>query len=350
MHSSTSPSERRLPRIVIGLLLTAGLVWTLCALYSTRWDAEVRFYTALSRIQDAWVRKLGNTHANKIVFYGGSSCTFSIDGDYLFVNHNLPVVNRGLAAGMGIKIPTLNALKDLKPGDTLVIALEPGQLTSPAELTSLALHFCFAVNHPEWARDRTLQLPACGHISAWLALRPGCQHLVVMTGKLLQGRPLYRYDVEHARPSGFVATDVRNPISGPPGHGDRLSADVVNFLPALRQWCDTNGVRVAYSLPWGYCPPDQAAAFRRQNAATLLRLSAFVPVLKDPQLGADTNATHFADTVWHLTASAARLRTEALAPALKHWDLWSADELRQAAGAPESSAPPSTANGSSNAR
>lgn len=332
MTSSISPSERRLPRLALGLLLAAGLGWVGCALYSTRWSAEVRFYSELSRLQDAWVRRLSNTHSNKIVFYGGSSCTFSIDGDYLLAHHDLPVVNRGLAAGMGVKIPTLNALKDLKPGDTLVIALEPGQLTVPAELTSLALHFSFAVGHPEWAGDCSLSLPACGRISALLALRPGSYHLVILAGKILQRRPLYRYNIQLAQPSGFMVTDVRSPISGPPGHGDCFSADIAGFLPTLRQWCDTNGVRVAYSLPWGYCPPDQAEAFRRQNAATLLKLSTFIPVLKDPQLGADTNATHFADTAWHLTQAGARLRTEALAPTLKNWELWSPEELQRVAG------------------
>jgi hypothetical protein len=53
-----------------------------------------------------------------------------------------------------------------------------------------------------------------------------------------------------------------------------------------------------------------------------------MPVLKDPQLGANTNSDLYADTVWHLTTPGAQLRTDSLAEAITNWDVWTADELR----------------------
>jgi hypothetical protein len=53
---------------------------------------------------------------------------------------------------------------------------------------------------------------------------------------------------------------------------------------------------VAYSLPWGYTPAGRVEGFRQENARILLQISQFIPVLKDPSLGADLHTGHFADT------------------------------------------------------
>lgn len=330
MTLSTSHSEKRVPALAVKLLLVAVGVWTMCAAYTVWLNPEVRFYTKLSAVQDAWSLKMDRDYTNKVVIYGGSSCTFSIDGDQLLRDYNLPTVNRGLAAGFGLKIPTLHALKDLKRGDTLVVALEPGQLTVTTEPTALATQFSYAVGHSDWATRDALEMPSIGRVSSLLALRPGSYHLFTLIGKLLQGRPLYRYTVADARPNGWMVTEVRMPIEGPPGHGDRFSDDVLRFLPALRDWCEERGVRVAYSLPWAYCPEDKVEAFRRQNAETLLKIAAFIPVLKDTSFGANPDTALFADTGWHLTERASHLRTDSLGRALTDWDVWSREELELA--------------------
>ena len=332
MTSSTSHSNARVPGLAFKLLLVAMVAWAVCAVYSVWLNPEVRFYTALSRIQDAWSRKMELAYTNKVVVYGGSSCTFSIDGEQMLRDYNLPTVNRGLAAGFGVKIPTLNALKDLKRGDTLIVALEPGQLTDSTEPTALATQFSYAVGHPGWTTKPMLKMPAIGRVSSLLALRPGSYHFLTLIGKLVQGRPLYRYDVTNAHPSGWMTTEVRLPIDGPPGHGDYLSDDVKRFLPTLRDWCTERGVRVAYSLPWAYCPTEKIETFQRHNAATLLKVAEFLPVLKDQSLGANPDVALFADTGWHFTAAGATLRTADLGVAIQKWNTWSHEELEKAAG------------------
>lgn len=328
MTSSTSHSEKRIPLFALKLLLGALLAWAVCAAYTVWMNPEVRFYSRLSALQDAWAQKLEQSHTNKIVVYGGSSCTFSIDGGLLLKTLNLPAVNRGLAAGFGVKIPTLNALKDLNRGDTLVIALEPGQLTGTTEPTSLATQFSYAAGHPGWATQERLEMPSIGCLSSLLALRPDSYHVVTLIGKIIQRRPFYRYSVADADPSGWMVTAVRAPLDGPPGHGDKLSNDVKKFLPALRDWCAERGVRVAYSLPWAYCPTNGLSGFREHNARTLLQIAEYIPVLKDPALGASEDASLFADTAWHLTADGAALRSMQLGHAIQEWRLWSVQELQ----------------------
>jgi hypothetical protein len=327
MTSSISHSESRLPLLALKLLTVAVTTWAACAVYTVWFSPEIRFYRQLVAVQDAWSQKMNREHGQKAVVFGGSSCTFSINGEQLLEQYALPMVNRGLAAGMAIKIPALNALSDLRAGDTLIVALEPGQLTEPIDLTSMAVQFSYARGRSSWATDAALGLSARGRLSTLLALHPGSRHALTLLGKLMQGSALYRYKVADASPSGWMRTDVKIPLTGPPGHGESLSNDAQRFLFELNKWCRERGVSVAYSLPWAYTPEAEVAAFRKGNAALLLQIMKFMPVLNDPWLGADADAGHFSDTVWHLNEEGSRLRTDGLGRAVKQWSVWSQEEL-----------------------
>lgn len=318
--------------LAIKLLLVALVTWALCAAYTLWLNPEIRFFNQLAAVQDAWSREMDREHGHKVVVFGGSSCTFSVVGEQMLEHYNLPVVNRGLAAGLGVKIITLNALEGLRSGDTLVMALEPGLFSGPSELTSFASQFSYVRGHPDWVTCTALGLPGSGWSSSMLMLRPGGYHVVTMIGKIVQGRALYRYRVADAWPSGWMQTGVRIPLKGPPGYGPVLSDDARNFLSALKAWCVAKGVRVAYSLPWGYTPSDQVEGFREKNADLLLQIADYIPVLKDLRLGADQDSGHFADTAWHLNDEGSRLRTEALGRAVTQWELWSVKELQEMRG------------------
>jgi len=311
------------------LLIVAVMTWAACAAYMLWLNPEIRFYNQLAAVQDAWSQKMDREYGRKVVVFGGSSCMFSIVGEQMLESYDLPTVNRGLAAGMRAKIPALNAIHDLRRGDTLIVALEPGLLTVRAEPSSLAAEFSYVRGHSEWATRSALGLPGVGRASALLALRPGCSHVLTFIAKIVQGRELYRYKMADASPSGWMRTKVRVPVSDPPGHDPLLSNDTRQFLSALRVWCGERGVRVAYSLPWGYAPAEQVEAFRKDNLSMLLQIAEFIPIIKDTWLGADTNAGHFADSAWHLNEEGSRLRTDELGRAVQQWSVWSLQELQQ---------------------
>jgi hypothetical protein len=83
-----------------------------------------------------------------------------------------------------------------------------------------------------------------------------------------------------------------------------------------------------YALPWAYCAPEQMAKFQGENAAFLLQISEFMPVLREGRLGAYSNTEHFADTSFHLNKEGAAVRTAELCSALTTNALWSKDELQ----------------------
>jgi hypothetical protein len=310
------------------LLLTAVAAWLGCIVYTMRLNPELKYYVQGEVIKNRWSEKMTREHGSKVVIYGGSSCAFSIDGERMLDRFNLPTVNYGSAAGIGAAILTESALDQVHPGDTLIVALEPGLLTEPLDPTALGVQFSFAVHHPDWVIHPVLPPVSLNWFQALVALRPGGYHTFTLLGKIAAHKPFMRYQENDYHPSGWEQTDVRMKITGPPGHGPRLSNDARIMLQALHDWSGRNNVRVAYSLPWAYAPPENEASFQRGNADFLLQVNEFIPVLKDTHLGAYTNIEHFADTAWHLDGTASALRTDQLGQEIKNWNIWTDEELR----------------------
>jgi len=325
-----------MPRLTLKLLLVAIITLAACAFYTIRLNPEARFFTELSAIQTAWAKKMETEHGSKVVVFGGSSCIFSIVGEQMLREFRIPTVNRGMMVGVSLKLPAMHALDVVKRGDTLIAAIEPGQLTEPIVTPAIALQLSLALGHPQWVMADALGLKGFSPLSAVLAMKPGSYHVVTLLGKIVQRRPLFRYASSDASPSGWMTTKVRIPLTGPPGRGPGLSDDAVRFLSALRDTCDGSGVRIAYSLPWGYCPPEHLETFRRENAAFLREVAKYLPVLKDEELGAQTNPELFADTAWHLNEVGSELRTRRFGQSIRDWELWKPEELDALTKAPPS--------------
>lgn len=323
-----------MPTQAVRLILLAVLTWVAGAFYTLRLNPEVRYFTGTDRIKRAWAQKLAREHGAKIVLCGGSSCEFSLDGERLLEQHGLPAVNLGRGAGFGASVLVQAALPEVQPGDTLVLALEPGLLTEPLEPPALGVQVSFALGHPEWVVAPQVGTSAVSWPSALLALRPGAYHAFTLLGKVFSGRPLYRYKLEDMRPSGFNQTAVRLPITGPAGHTGRLVPEAHRLLADLRRWCETHRVRLVYSLPWSYTPPPAVPDYQRLNAQFLLQIIDYMPALRDTRLGACTALEWFADTGYHLNAEGSARRTDELAQQLKQWQVWTREELvRRADGA-----------------
>jgi hypothetical protein len=60
-----------------------------------------------------------------------------------------------------------------------------------------------------------------------------------------------------------------------------------------------------------------------------LQVMEFVPVLRDPILGANTHVNHFSDTIWHLNEEGSALRTDGLAGQLFDLQTWGVEELQR---------------------
>jgi hypothetical protein len=326
MASSTSHSKRRVPRIALQLALAALVAWAAGAVYTLYWNPEMRFWSMAAQRKQSWAKKLTLEQTNKTLAVGGSSCAFSVDGQRLLRLHGIPTVNMGLGAGLGAKLLVEWTVEQTRPGDTLVIAFEPGLLTSEVDPTAFSLQFSYLLRSTRWIEgELEPHFPVVP--ASLLALRPGGYHVATLLGKVVQRRRLFRYESDDVHPDGLTQTPVRASDTTP-GHNIHLSRSGRILLTSLRDWCRTNQVRVCYSLPWAWCAPEGVNAFRLRNAKFLLEVSEFLPVLEDRAVGAQTDHDLFADTSWHLNEHGVVLRTDALAEQLRDWRIWNTNELR----------------------
>lgn len=332
MRSSISHSERRCPRRAVGLLGLALLTLSLAALYTVRLNPEVRFYRhaiAVKRQHAQFLDRHGGT--NKVIVCGGSSAAFSIDGARMLERHGLPVVNFGLHAGMEPRFLVAVAAQSARSGDTFVVAMEPGLLTTPFGKSDLAAQMAFALGEPRLIRATDVTGDRVPWVSGLLSLRPGAYHAFTLLGKVLLAKPLYRYAPRDVQPSGWQqAHDFRDITAALP-NTNHLSADAVRLLGALARWGQEHNVRVIYSLPWCYVEPAQTEPFRRASAAFLLEVARLLPVLEDPRLGAYDVRDEFADTEWHLKEAGAAARSDALAEQLVANRFWTQAQLQRLA-------------------
>ncbi len=325
-----------MPRRALLLFLAAIVSWVAAAAFVFYLDPELALTKQVIERKRAWAGRCDARYAKKVVVYGGSSCAFSIDGERLEERYALPTVNMAAGAGLGAAMLTQLALPACREGDTLVVALEPALITRPATRLMSATHLAYALgerelldfpgHHP--GLSRFTRLPA-----ELLNLRPDGSRTCALLGKLALRQRLYHYRIEEVEPSGYQWTDIRLPISAPAEQGLALSADARELLAFLQRHTAERHQPLRYSLPWTFCPADLAAQRRRLNVALIREIGELMPVLRDPALGVQTDTARFADSVYHLTREAARLRTDALGEQLTHDHVWTEASLAEAEAA-----------------
>jgi hypothetical protein len=329
MPSSTSPSSRGWPCQAFALLLLALVALGAAALYTVRWNPEVCFYRHAIDVKRAWSARLAAAPAPapRHLLAGGSSAAFSVDGERMLDRHGVRLVNFGLHAGMEAPFLLAIAAREARPGDTLIVAMEPELLTTPFTAPDLAAQMGLALGEPRLIAASDLTGAPVPWVDSLVAMRPGAYHAFTLLGKVLLRKPLYRYAAPEIHASGWQeARDFREFALIQPG-APGLSADGRALLAALVRWAEAREVRVCYALPWACVEPAVLEEFRRTSASFLRDVAALLPVLKDPALGVHAVREHFSDTGWHLTPAGAQVRTDALAAQLAAGEFWSLAEL-----------------------
>jgi hypothetical protein len=318
-----------LPWRALRLAAAALVTLVIAAVYTLRLNPEIRFYKHAALVKLGWAEKLSREQGVKIIVCGGSSTAFSIDGERMLQQHGLPTANFGLHAGMEPLFLAAIAAQSARPGDTVVLALEPGLLMTPFQSPDLAAQMGTALRRPDLIHASGLTGEPVHWVRNCLSLRPGAYHFFTLLGKIALRKPLYRYAPEEVQASGWQrAKDIR-PIPDQGLAEGRLCPDARRLLMVLKNWGHTNRVQVVYSLPWGWVTEDRLRPFQRMNVRFLREVAAILPVLKDPALGAYRVREHFSDSHWHLTAEGAAARSDSLAAQLKSRSFWSQQELEQ---------------------
>ncbi len=296
------------------IMLTLGF----CALYSIKLDAEIRFWKPLAKKKIQYANILSEQNKPKVVFAGGSSCTFSIRPDVLNA-YEINSVNMGMHAGMGVLFNVAFASSVLQKGDFLVLALEPGILTSEFDQpTFLGACLAMAMKMPDLAVGGALMGRKLSIRQRLLAVRPGGRRVVTMLSKLALQRPMYRYTLDETSEDGwcFTSYDDERAIATGAYRKKDLSDSGSIFLSAIATEVRSKGASVYFLSPWVYTESEVVEGNRKITRCLLEQVDEIIPVLYDGYDGSCSNQVWYADTGMHLTPAGSIARTEAIATVL----------------------------------
>jgi hypothetical protein len=310
-------------RFALSLLLSLIAAYALGFYLAVPANPEVQFWREVVERRDreiAGIRK--SQPGTPIIFFtGGSSCAFSIDPKIIEETCGLPAFNLGLPVAAGGKYLLHQALAQTKPGDILVVCLEPDVLAhyrdnnSPSKF-SFAL--AAAAGRPsESSGGATFkQTPSLRDYLNFT--RPGAGHLTTLAAKSVSGRN-YRYTTSDIRYRGRVETPIKSTDLTASGvnPATHLSPGGRDLLRTFVKAASERNVQVLYSMPWVLTHEDDLAENRSNKAALAEDIQSLIPTLQDGFNGAASDAAYFSDSALHLTAEGSALRSQAVANALK---------------------------------
>jgi hypothetical protein len=311
--------RRRWPWFVV--LAFAVLMWIGASLVSYWGDPEAAFWRKVinDRHERAEVAREKADGEPVIFVGGGSSCSFSIHSDVLTEMTGLQAVNFGGSAGMGYRYLLDLATSHAKSGDIVILQLEPGILRgTEAALPSLAVKMGLMGNGRGAFKDELYEDPVMDKLKA---LKPGAKFLGVLAGKAMKSGPMYRYQIEERMQNGTLSVKVSVPNPDVENYRETKhwaeDEKVEEDLARVAQYAAERGVKVYFTLPWEAFQEAVLDAQRAEHAAYLDRIAERLPVLRDEMMGAVGDNSLFLDTGFHMTNEGGRLRTRAMARALK---------------------------------
>ena len=147
-------------RSSVGTILILALAAILSAAFSwhakRHWQVESAFFSEAIRTSERYADSLRAEHPNLFVVFGGSTSRTSWIPSVLLEEYGVPVANFGLHAGFGRDVIAELAMREARPGDTVVVAFEPGYLAEnePPVPTSSGIDFFLAETGLSFARSR----------------------------------------------------------------------------------------------------------------------------------------------------------------------------------------------------
>ena len=304
------------------LLLAVISAYLISAFLTVSVNPEITFWAEAVRQREAAIEKIRTESPDQPImfFTGGSSCAFSIDPAIIEKECGFPAINLGLPVSSGPRYILHQALRETKPGDILVVCLEPDLLTFPNQESSPS-----KTGFTLEARRGDLTSAAGGEtfkrsvsISDYLTLsRPGAGYLITLAGRLTTGQG-YRYKPNDIKYHGLVQTDSRdaNLIPAGPSESTSLHPEGRRLLKEFQAAATAKGVTTAYSMPWYYIGTEALAKSRENKKMVLRSISEVMTVVEDGFSGAMDGEKNFADSGLHLTRRGMNLRTTALAQAI----------------------------------
>jgi hypothetical protein len=312
-------------KLLITLLFSLIAAYAISCALTIFVNPEVTFWNeAVSQRLDAIASIREKEPGEPILFFtGGSGCAFSIDPEIIEKITGRPAINMGLPVAAGAHYIIHQALRQARPGDTIVYTTAADILTFPdQEFSPAKISFALETRRgipTEYAGGSTFKNSLTIPQSLTLS-RPGVDYLIILASRMASGKG-YRYKLPDIRYRGLIQTPVRDLSLKPAGPRTAvtLSPGGRQLLATLVAAAKKKGVHVVYSIPLTYTATADLAASRIKNREFLAEIEKLMPVIEDGYSGAIDQIENFADSHRHLSDKGSGIRSEALAKALQRY-------------------------------
>jgi len=297
------------------VLLTTGII----ALVFLGIGPDPDHYFAGSLLQ---LDLLKNTPGPRIIVVGGSNVSFGIDAELMQQRLDVPVINDGIHAGLGI-VPLRELQEYIRPGDVIILSLEYSMFTSQSimegDLAFLSDWIEYSPRRIRYLHDPWRNVPS---IYATMLQRKVNREVntYLFGGSLAEIRNVF-VGTKYNANGDFIghldqASTPRRKIASVPYPVSDLREEMFIFLDEFRRVAREKGAEVYFEAP----------ASRKTNCETTGETSLMnffetfeerssIPVLT-PLEDVCLPDKYFFDTAYHLNAQGRELRTQRL---IENW-------------------------------
>lgn len=251
--------------------------------------------------------RLETLQSPKLVLIGGSNLHYGLNSPLLEEKIGLPVVNMGIQGSIGLLHFFAEVEDELESGDTLVVALEHGQLYKVDPMGETALYSLVSVrpqnmlflNTKQW-----LQWPRKG----WVAIGENLKSAQMSLLRFASGKTFFRERTnEHGDHLGHKGKKSILKVTQEKEHWPGLSKSALTILTEKAESLSRRGVCVQLTLA-----PIAKSALPREWPAAMNTIEESLTFIGD-WMRYVYDDSHFFDTTHHLLFDKRDKRTLQLA-------------------------------------
>ena len=275
-------------------------------------DYNVFYGGELSWLRKMYWQKIAIAESLKenrrLLITGGSGAHYTLDSKLIEEGLGIPVVNLGLDGPIGLDVILPSVIKQVRPGDIVLLIPEYLLLLDPDEFGDRSANFGVAIGQPGLGGVPLKQLTQDTIMLGVPSLRAVAKSAVeIATKGQISG--YYSDPISDRGDPTVVKTRQEKwwslPINRP------ISRHAANRILKFRQEVEARGGSLIMSLPWVYGSRDQRTI--KNIKLTAYYLSKIAPTIYNKDsLNIKTDSSLFADTHYHLMPKGREMRAKEL--------------------------------------
>jgi hypothetical protein len=299
------------PLKLLPWFIAAGAAWTAGYFFNTYYGGGISWLRHTYENKIARAAEIKAPH--RLLLVGGSGVHYSPNTQVLEKELGIPAFNLGLDGNLGLNVILPTVLKEVQPGDIVLLIPEYLMLLDEDGHGERSVAFSLAIGNPGLAWQSPKQFAE----ETWLVGLPTLKSLTKSSLDLIEkgsvddyytdpitnwGDPTKTFD----RQGKWWKMEVEKPIS----------PYSIQAITKFRDQVKAKGATLVLSISWIYAKTDSQTVANVQK--TIAELSKIAPTVYDPKsLNLKTDSSLFADTHYHLLPEIRIIRSQQLAQQLK---------------------------------